>query len=204
MTKTSADEWHEKTFHAYERMVRAELHPLCPLIIGQAGTNYGKRPRTAEPIRRDLTMKERVSSTAMFPNPRTSAGYRLFKMTGLTLDEYLQEFERFNTLPYFPGCANSRGHKFPRKDALEWMEVHIVERRLMERPCVIIGKGNAQIYFGRKGLPEPLTWERKGKEHWLWMPHTSGIVQFWNKQEGARARVAEIFADLKDYVPEDN
>ena len=137
----------------------------------------------------------------MFPNPRNTAGYRLFKMTGLTLDEYVSGFERFNTIGHFPGHSG-RGHKFPKKEARECAQNHIVTRRLMERPCIMIGKANAEAYFEQGDMPDALTWKPVGTGSWVWMPHTSGIVQFWN-QPGNAERVASVFADLSDYVPGD-
>lgn len=178
MSNVSASQWADMCRAAYANWLRTKVTNDHPVIIGQAGSNRGGSRH----------------GTAMFPNPRTTAGYRLFKMTGMTLDEYVSGFERFNTITRFPG-QSGRGHKFPMDEASLNAKVHIITRCLNARRCVIIGKANAKAYFDVIGraLPEPLTWVSIGlKGEWVWMPHTSGIVQFWN-QPGNADRCRAVF-----------
>lgn len=133
----------------------------------------------------------------LFPLPARSAGGRLHAMSGWSLEDWFTEFNTFNTLEHFPGRA-AKGDQFPLREAREAAARHEFNHCLRERVAVFIGKANAGCYSWT--LPEPLTLTALPEGgHWAWMPHTSGIVPFWN-DGGNRDRVRALFEEVHRVV----
>ena len=123
------------------------------------------------------------SGHALFPFPSNCAGARLFKMGGWGLMPWFAHWDRINTIQSFPGgAASGKGDAFPLPLARECAQRHFGEMRLWNRVCVFVGKANASCYaWDAEALPEPLTLHpQRGGGTWAWVPHTSGVVPFWN------------------------
>lgn len=132
----------------------------------------------------------------LFPFPKNCAGERLFRMSGWTLEEWFTKLDRFNTIERFPG-KSGRGDAFPKDVAMAEAQRHFGEKKLWGKVCVIVGKANADCYAWHGDKPEPLTLVKQSAGGWWgWMPHTSGIVQFWNKEEN-RDRARLFFDQVK-------
>ena len=165
------------------RLRRANPHAPRGLLVGQAApANGGSHP--------------------LLPFPRNCAGERLFRMSGWSLVDYLAWLDRFNTIATFPGSAASgKGDAFPLGIARDCAQQHFSERRMWSRVCLFVGKANAGCYgWDAPALPEPFTLHpQRGGGHWAWVPHTSGLVPFWNDPAN-RARTAETFTALMQKI----
>lgn len=149
--------------------------PTRPVLMGQAGARQGdKHP--------------------LLPYPRNCAGERLFRLSGLSIEDYMQRFDRHNTLPFFPG-REGKGDRFPLPLAREAAAAHLLRLGLDERPCIFVGKANALIYFRLVDVEMPNPLQVSPRVPWAWMPHTSGIVQVWNSPE-MRDRVPPLFEKI--------
>lgn len=139
------------------------------------------------------------SRHALFPFPRNCAGERLWRMSGWDLVDWFARFDRINTIREFPGAAPSgKGDSFPLPLARECAARMRVEMSLSTRHCVFVGKANANVHFA--GLPEPFRLEEQdGGGLWAWVPHTSGVVPFWNSPEN-RAKLAGLFTTFWEKV----
>lgn len=106
-------------------------------------------------------------------------------MGGWSLANWLRHWDRINTIESFPGPAPSgKGDAFPLPLARECAQRHFAELRLWSRVCLFVGKANAQCYgWDADALPEPLKLHpQRGGGTWAWVPHTSGVVPFWNSE----------------------
>lgn len=142
------------------------------------------------------------SGHALLPFPSNCAGERLHRMSGWTLHDWLTRFERFNTIEHFPGgAASGKGDAFPRKLAKECAQRQFAERRMWSQVVLFVGKANAECYgWDAEKLPEPLVLHpQRGGGHWMWMPHTSGIVQFWN-DEANRAQLRLALEGVRQII----
>ena len=119
----------------------------------------------------------------MYPFPATGAGARLVRFSGLSVEEYFALFDRINTVDMSPvPQTGKKGDNFNPKEAAEIAVKKREFLRMEKRVCVFIGKANASLYYDT--LPEPFEIEIKEEGGvWTWMPHTSGINQFWNSGE---------------------
>jgi len=152
------------------------------LLVGQAA------PRNPAHSRRH----------ALLPYPSTCAGARLFKMSGWDLMPWFAHWDRINTIQTFPGgSASGKGDAFPLPLARECAQRHFAEMRLWNRVCVFVGSANAKCYpWDADALPEPLRLHpQRGGGTWAWVPHTSGLVPFWNDPEN-RAQLSLMFSDF--------
>lgn len=148
-----------------------------PILIGQAAAKNGA-PR------------------ALFPADPNSAGGRLMRMSGLSMNHFLNEFESFNTIEWFPG-RNARGDAFDIREGVLEAHRHMQERDLFTRVCIFVGKANAKCYdWGNQGMPRwPFQWrEQLAGGSWAWIPHSSGAVKFWN-DKNQRDRVPRLFLE---------
>lgn len=139
---------------------------------------------------------------ALFPFPSNSAGARLFAMSGWDIASWFAHWDRINTIQSFPGQAPSgKGDAFPLPLARECAQRHFVELRLWSRVCVFVGRANAACYgWDAEALPEPLLLHpRRGGGTWAWVPHTSGVVSFWN-DEANRVQLRRLFVDLEQII----
>lgn len=87
---------------------------------------------------------------------------------------------------------SGKGDRFGMTDAkvLERME----ELRLFERNVLFVGKGVARKFLTAAGIREMIPpFERRNG--WRWIPHTSGIVRFWNDVEN-RKKCENMFAEI--------
>lgn len=142
------------------------------------------------------------SGHALFPFPRNCAGERLWRMAGWDLGAWFRHWDRINTIQSFPGAAPSgKGDAFPLPLARECAQRHFSEMRLWSRVCVFVGKANAACYgWDAEALPEPLKLHpQRGGGTWAWVPHTSGVVPFWNSEDN-RAQLRQLFADLEQII----
>ena len=140
---------------------------MKPLIIGQAPSKTGEG---CEPI-----------------NGRS--GKKLAACMGVSVEEYLERFERVNVLDRFPG-KQGKGDKFPLPEAREAAQ----GIRLEGRPFVLLlGRGVASA-FGLGNLPW-LEWAEVEQARVAVVPHPSGINRWWNEQEN-RERAREFLGNL--------
>jgi hypothetical protein len=135
----------------------------------------------------------------LYPLPRTSAGGRLKKLTGLTTGQYLKAFDRVNLLHKFPGRTGT-DDKFPMPPAR--VAAMAIRPLLAGRHVVLLGTGVARafdldievltwhkLHCGR-GPAWPLRWASVAV-----LPHTSGRSRWYNCEENV-ARARQFLADL--------
>lgn len=142
-----------------------------PLIIG-----HSYNPKAINP-------KEALDPT--IPN---SAGWRLWQMSCIDMDTYLKTFTRLNTSP-----------GGPLKPALmrERAAALVSSGMFKNRRVLIVGAENARMYPWPRRMPPRMTWY-SWREHnaWvMWIPHTSGLVMFWNEtanRHALRVRMEEL------------
>lgn len=161
-------------------------NPLAPrgLLIGQAA------PKTA---------KGHASAHALFPHPKTSAGYRLFAMSKWDIQDWFVHWDRINTIAEFPGRGDGKGDAFPVKEARRRADENIDRYDMRSRVCLFVGKSNAKAYDWRDWPPPFEITETPEGGHWAWVPHTSGIVQSWNKAEN-RGRLQSTLSRMRDLL----
>jgi hypothetical protein len=150
---------------------------LRPLLIGQA-----PGPRTHPDL-------------ALFPEPRASAGGRLFEMTGLTTAEYMERFDRVNLLYHFYGKAASRTEdRFPVGHARAAAEA--MRHFLRGRQVLLVGKDVAAA-FGHGDAPW-LRWRLDPAwfYHYAVLPHPSGRNHWYNAASNKRRAVSF----LRDWI----
>lgn len=145
-------------------------------IIGQASAKCGRLP--------------------MFPLPKGSAGWHLYDLMNVTMDEYLAT-DRRNLIDYYPGPKKGGGDVFPIHEARSNAER--ITRSLGGRSVLLMGRTVASAF--RKGMLEPkselnarpvLQWftdEEHGYDYAIF-PHTSRINRFWSEERNEkRARL---------------
>lgn len=155
------------------RTLQAELRGrpspglLRPLLIGQA-----PGPRT----HKDL---------ALFPEPRASAGGRLFEMTGLSVSEYMRTFDRVNVLYQHWGKAPAGTEdRFPA--ALGRAAAEGMRHFLAGREVLLVGRDVATA-FGHEAAPW-LEW----RDDFEWsfrfaiLPHPSGRNHWYSDEANRR------------------
>lgn len=165
----------EEFLRIYAHASRSRSGGPRPILVGQAAP-------------------ARANSHALLPFPAGCAGERLFRMSGWPLLDYLRDLDRVNTLTHFPG-RSGKGDAFPLSEARPAAARLEQELSLGTRLVIYVGKANAQCYGW--SLPAPFTPvpQPSGGE-WAWLPHTSGVVPFWNDPAN-RARAGELFAWLR-------
>ena len=109
------------------------------------------------------------------------AGARFVKFSGIDLQTYSRRFRRMNVLTEFPGRGGGKGDLFPRDRAAR--AIPIFEEFLASRPrdpVIFLGRATASLFHADAKTAKPFS--RVGplefQRHWI--PHTSGIVRFWN------------------------
>jgi hypothetical protein len=147
-----------------------------PLLIGQA-----PGPRTHPDL-------------PLVPTPTTSAGGRLFAMTGLSTEDYMRTFDRVNLLYEHPGKMPAKAQDaFPVREARA--AANAMHPFLSGREVLFVGR-DVTCAFGH----EDMEWCR-----WYWdtwgmrfaaIPHPSGRNHWYNKAENRAA--AETF--LREWV----
>lgn len=137
-----------------------------PILIGQAAAKNGA-PR------------------ALFPADPNSAGGRLMRMARMQMPDFLEEFESFNTIDWFPG-RDEWGDRFEMREGILEAHRHTDERKLYTRVCIFVGKANATCYdWGRHGMPQSqFVWREfpTAGGAWAWIYHTSGKVKSWERK----------------------
>lgn len=128
---------------------------MKPLIIGQAPGQHRAGP--------DITLGGRT-------------GAKLADFCGLTVEDYLDRFDRINLVDHFPGKAG-KGDRFPLEPARAKVSEILADPAHAGRSIVVLGAG-AMVLF-------KLTWTcLEFREHagarYAWCPHPSGIVRWWN------------------------
>jgi len=138
-------------------------------------------------------LKPGTTHHPLFPFPRNCAGERLFRLSGWTFQQWFSHLDRVNTIEHFPGRSSSgKGDAFPLPLARECAAKLVVERRMFQRTVIFVGKVNAECYPW--ALPDPMELvAQPGGGSWAWLPHTSGIVGFWN-DEANREKARALFS----------
>ncbi len=116
------------------------------------------------------------------------SGLTLATLAGLTLDEFLDAFDRVNLLKRWPGrSGGAKGHLFPMKAATA------AARRLdVEGRHVVLAGRRVASAFGlrRFDFLESVALD-KGEASCVVVPHPSGIVRLYN-EPAFRLRVGRL------------
>ena len=125
---------------------------------------------------------------ALDPSIPGSSGERLMKMSGLDADTFRESFARVNTSPAGP---------LPPSKMRVWAQTLVYSGLFKNRSVVILGAENARYYPWPGRMPARLTWQDwpHHKSRVMWVPHTSGLVHFWNDPANRRA-LADVLAGL--------
>ena len=150
-----------------------------PVLIGEAP---GRRTHPRAPL---------------FPSPKNSAGYRLYKLTGLeSRHEYLRTFDRANLFAEWPGCWDKQ--KRPKD---KWS---VRDARIAAASMRFLLTGRTVIFVGRRvstafGFGDLDFLEHAVDPVWKMrvacVPHTSGRSHWYNDVDNAR-RAREFFDQL--------
>lgn len=137
---------------------------MKPILIGQAPS------RTSDPN-----------------NPLSAAplANRLAALLGVSVDEYLNVFDRANVLDYWPG-RGTKGDLFPLAEAR--VAAELMKAKLKDRDVIFLGKKVAEAF--RFGF-DYLEWVCFCGGRAAVLPHPSGIVRWWNSPQNVR--LAESF-----------
>lgn len=140
-----------------------------PLLVGEVNP-HGVDPRMA-----------------LFPLPKSGAGGRLCRILGLTVTEYIREFDRVNL------CLGEWDE--------EYAEVHakVLHEELTDtnRVAVLLGNKVMTAFLGRNGQ-EPFSSYRMNGYTVVVLPHPSGRCRVWNERsskEKARKAVMKAVRD---------
>lgn len=131
-----------------------------PLIVGHSPDKLGFAP--------------------MDPAIAGSAGNRLWAMSGIPLQQYLDTFDRINTTP-------NRNHDTRKMQSMT--RVHAESGMFDDRYVLLVGKMNARLYdwtelFGPE-MADPFIWQYAPRTRGFvaWVPHTSGLSRHWNDRD---------------------
>lgn len=149
-------------------------------IIGQAGARSGILP--------------------MFPIPKGSAGWRLYQLFGIDLDEYLA-VDRRNLIRRYPGQQSLGGDVFPIHEARE--RAAEIAQTLSNRHVLFMGQGVASA-FGKSGWVTAngrkqrslLEWSDDADYNYQYaiFPHTGSLNRWWN--DFINTKRAKLFLKL--------
>lgn len=137
----------------------------------------------------------RARASTLAPSPAHHAGGRLFTMSGWDLQEWMDTWERVNTVDAYLG-KQGKGDAFPRDLGRAAARNLAGSGVLDDRVVVFVGKANAQLYDWPGNFPD---WGVVRSYGVLggsrsWIPHTSGVVRTWND----RANVDRLRAHFED------
>lgn len=144
-------------------------------------------------------------SRPLWPNPPTGSGGRLHKLTGLTLDEYIDGTERVNLFLDTP-------QKWSRVQAQESAKGIALYAWTNGQTLVLLGKkvagafGTTNTSFYEDSALFPLSYEKSGRYQLgsvpaFVIPHTSGRCREWNDPD-VRARAQVFFGMVRERVRE--
>lgn len=102
------------------------------------------------------------------------SGERIAALCGLDLPTFLDTFERYNVLPYWPG-KDGKGDRYTAAEIRHRAE--LIHSFIAGRKVVILGVINARVLS--------VTWPMFSfRPHcgaqFAWSPHPSGINRWWN------------------------
>lgn len=128
---------------------------MKPVLVGE------DNPHSADPAR------------VLWPEPRGASGDRLRRILGLTVEEYLEQFDRVNL------CVQAWDLSRARVEATRLLWVCERERA----PLVLLGRRVARAF----GVPDVPLFSRpfSGLPITL-LPHPSGRSKVWNNREAHR------------------
>ncbi len=118
-------------------------------------------------------------------------GCVLAELMGLSLEEFLDTFDRANLFNKFPGKHSiNKGDKFPVREAARNAHLLVQNNPIYDyRAIVILGKNVAKA-LGYK-TDEWMIWQSFSRPWVCVLPHPSGIVQWWNSNRNRKA--AKLF-----------
>lgn len=123
----------------------------------------------------------------LFPAPVNSAGYRLYKLTGLSSrNAYLRRFQRANLLREHPGTwtSSKRGKdRWPSREAR--FAADAMRHLLYRRNVIFVGRRVAEA-FGYSRTRLPFLWWHEDAEWRMQvacLPHPSGRSHWYNDPE---------------------
>ena len=123
----------------------------------------------------------------LYPFPASSAGGRLCKFMGISVEEYLDIFDRVNLLQEFPG-KEGKEDKFPPR--LAKVAAAAILPLLSGRTVVFIGRNVANSFgFSSLGFH---SWDHH-PDHGMKMacvPHSSGRSHWYNNPDNVRQSVS--------------
>jgi uracil-DNA glycosylase len=120
-------------------------------------------------------------------------GARLADLCGLSLEAYLDRFERTNLLPVFPG-KNGKGDSFPLAPARA-AAAKIVKAHDGMGCRIIFLTSVASAILPALSWGSSLKFKRYCGSFYAWCPHPSGVNRWWNDPanvERARAFWTEL------------
>lgn len=137
---------------------------MKPLLVGQAPGQHIVDPDTALGGR---------------------SGARLASLCGLSIEDFLERFERVNLVDYFPGKAG-KGDAFPLDIGMRKADEIMADPANSGRHIVVMG-GAAMMLFRLTG--PSLTFAPHAGALYAWCPHPSGVNRWWNDSDNKiRAR----------------
>lgn len=135
----------------------------------------------------------------LFPRPLSSAGGKLWGMTGLTLEQYMRAFDRVNLLythqGQFPTTPEDRFPAGKARAAAEAMRPFLHQREVL-----IVGRDVA-VAFGHEEEPW-LKWRQCGPWGYRYalLPHPSGRNHWYNEPGNRSAACKFLKAWVKSSV----
>ena len=115
----------------------------------------------------------------LFPFPPTSAGGKLHKLTGLSLEDYFKKYERTNLLRDFPGATPGGGDRWPLQEARAAARALVPS--LKGRRVLFIGRNVSRAFMYGGGFEYfHLYYQEEDDFTFAIVPHTSGVSRFYN------------------------
>jgi hypothetical protein len=170
-------------------------------------------PALYRPARRVILIGQAPGSDGDTRPLTGTMGFKLAGLAGYTPvpdDEAVGRWwDRANVLDYYPGPADGKGHSFPTGYAR--IAAGAMWPRLTYDRVLFCGKAVLEAFrmaeWGDtdrrrkdwRGQPELLWFPDRDGRQFAWLPHTSGIVPWWNDPRNER-RAAEFLRLLLEWT----
>lgn len=174
---------------------RAKVLKYRGLSLATKGVDVkGEAPLVVVGLQPSKTVHQ-SSDGALFPWPKNGSGYRLWRLSGWTIHEWMELVQRVNTRDFFGENWNSLS-----QCARDKTRIYSLERR----DTVFVGRMTSLYYEWPQGdIPDafcPAITKRDAV--WRWIPHTSGLSRYWNDKD-VRDKCRQMFSEIMHGIQED-
>jgi len=145
-----------------------------PLIVGQAPGPAGAKGR------------------ALDGEDARGSGARLAAVMGIDLSRFLELFDTANLLECWPGSAGGKGDAFPLAAARARAQAFDAPNRVV----ILLGLTTVARVFGIPGSQPVLRFFPLAGRAFAVVPHSSGIVRWWNVKANRKAAAAFLWSSI--------